>query len=168
VLIDENGDDFHELFETAGAGLAFGWDYTNALLINKNGNDRYTAKMISYGLAQIRSFAFFVDLHGDDEYLFKENAKGIGAATYRPDYETPHKLYAYNSYVKSFGTFIDIGGADKYLSFDSTGRTSPHPLAKNNSLWLQPSREDSTFGADNYGVGIDIEDGTIPEFYKWK
>jgi len=34
-------------------------------------------------------------------------------------------------------------------------------------MWLKPERADSTFGANNFGVGIDIDSGTIPEFFKW-
>ncbi|MBU0982294.1 MAG: hypothetical protein KKA42_00365 [candidate division Zixibacteria bacterium] len=166
ILIDENGDDYHELYETAGAGLAFGWDFTNALLINKHGNDRYTAKMISYGLAEIRSNAFFVDLYGDDEYRFQTNARGMGGATWRADFAKPSKLTPYYTYAKSLGTFIDAGGNDRYISFDDSTETA-HPLATNNSLWLQPARTDSTFGANNYGVGLDVAAGTIPEFFRW-
>jgi hypothetical protein len=166
VLIDEGGDDFHDLFETAGAALGFGWDFTNAFLINKGGDDKYTAKMISYGLAEIRSNAFLIDIGGNDEYLFAEGARGLGDATWRSDFGKPRRLLTYNSYAKSFGGFIDIGGEDSYLSFKD-GNRSPHPLAKNNSIWMQPARTDSTFGANNFGVGIDIEDGTIPELFKW-
>ncbi len=166
ILIDEGGDDFHELYETAGAGLGFGWDFTNALLINKGGNDRYSAKMISFGLAQIRSNAFLFDIGGNDEYMFAKDAVGFGAATWRADYEKPSNLYGYNSYVKSFGGFVDIGGEDFYYSFEADSRMA-HPLAKNNTMWLQPDRADSTFGASNYGVGIDIDSGTVPELFKW-
>jgi hypothetical protein len=166
ILIDESGDDKHELYETAGAALAFGWDFTNAFLINKGGNDIYSAKMISMGLAQIRSVAFLVDIGGDDRYSLGEGAAGLGEATWREGYDKPQRLYAYNSYAKSFGGFIDIGGRDQYYLLGDNGE-SPHPTIVNNSLWLNPSREDSLFGADNYGVGIDIEDGTIPEFFRW-
>jgi len=24
------------------------------------------------------------------------------------------------------------------------------------------------YGADNYGVGIDVEHGTVPELFKWR
>jgi len=167
ILIDEAGDDYHELFETAGAGLAFGWDFTNAILINKGGNDRYTAKMISYGMSQIRSNALFFDLGGNDEYSFAEGAQGLGAATWREDFAKPSRLTPYYTYAKSFGGFIDIGGVDSYYSFKGDTRT-PHPLAKDNAIWLQPAKTDSTYGANNYGVGIDTDSGTVPELYKWE
>jgi hypothetical protein len=166
-LIDEGGDDFHELYETAGAGLAFGWDFTNAILVNKGGNDRYTAKMISYGLAQIRSNALFFDIGGDDEYMFKEGAVGIGAATWREDYAKPSQLTPYYTYAKSFGGFFDVGGRDGYWSFTDDNKRTAHPLAKNDTQWLQPDRADSTFGANNYGIGIDTASGSVPEFFRW-
>lgn len=168
ILIDENGDDRHELYETAGAALGFGWDYTNAFLINKGGNDFYKANMISMGLAQIRSNAFLIDIGGNDEYQLAEGTPGLGEATFREDYRTPSQLTPYYYYAKSIGVFIDIGGDDKYLQFNKeTGVTNSHTSAKNNLLWMQPSREDSTFGWDNYGIGVDTETGIIPEFIKW-
>lgn len=166
ILLDENGNDVHELFETAGAGLGFGWDYTNAFLIDKGGNDYYFAKMISMGVAQIRSCAFLIDIGGDDRYFLKENAKGLGEATFRDDYLNPSQLTPYYTYAYSFGGFIDIGGNDSYFEFNEK-ENRPSTTVKNNSLWFQPNRTDSTFGANNYGIGIDIEEGTIPEFFKW-
>ena len=166
ILIDEAGDDEHILFETAGAGLGFGWDYTNAFLINKGGNDTYHAKMISMGLAQIRSNAFLIDIGGDDRYELGKGTPGLGEATYRDDYGRPSRLTPYYTYSKSFGGFIDIGGRDSYYEFTDTSR-AVHPFAANDTLWLRPARTDSTFGANNYGVGIDIESGTVPELFKW-
>jgi hypothetical protein len=167
ILLDENGNDRHELFETAGAALGFGWDYTNAFLINLNGNDVYRAKMISMGLAQIRSNAFLVDIGGDDVYYLGKGTPGLGEATFRADYLKPSRLTPYYTYAKSFGGFIDIGGVDQYYEFDDDSDIE-HPVAANNKLWLQPSRSDSTFGADNFGVGIDCDRGTVPEFFKWQ
>lgn len=167
ILLDEGGDDKHELFETAGAALGFGWDFTNAFLINRDGDDLYRAKMISMGLAQIRSTAFLIDLGGDDAYYLGEGTPGLGEATYREGYDKPGKLTTYYSYAKSFGGFIDIGGRDVYETFKE-GRRGEHPSAANNTTWFQPARTDSLFGSDNYGVGIDAEEGIIPELEKWK
>lgn len=166
ILLDENGDDTHDLFETAGAALGFGWDYTNAFLIDKNGNDFYSANMISMGVAQIRSNAFLIDIGGDDRYQLKDKMKALGEATYRADYLNPSQLTPYYTYAKSFAGFIDIGGDDKYFLVTDKGLVE-HPLAKNNSTWFQPNHADSTYGANNFGIGIDIEAGTIPEFSKW-
>ena len=168
ILIDEAGNDRHELFETAGAGLGFGWDFTNAFLINYGGNDIYRAKMISMGLAQIRSTAFLIDILGDDQYYLGKDTPGLGEASYREGYAvTPTTLTIYYSYAKSFGGFIDIGGNDQYHWFNDEGETAID-LITNNSTWLQPTREDTLFGYDNYGAGIDIEEGIIPEIEKWE
>jgi len=167
ILIDEGGDDKHELYETAGAGLGFGWDYTNAFLINIGGDDSYRANMISLGLAEIRSNAFLIDIGGDDSYRLKSGALGLGAVDYRDYYKKPAKLVTYYSDSKSFGCFLDIGGDDKYLSFTDSSETT-HEKVKNNHTWFIPAKTDSTFGANNYGVGIDIEEGIISELERWK
>jgi len=118
------------------------------------------------GLAQIRSNAFLIDIGGDDSYYLGENSAGLGEATFRSNFRKPSNLTPYFSYAKSFGGFIDIGGSDNYYSFKGK-KESAHPTAKNNFIWLKPERTDSTFGANNFGVGIDTDSGTIPEFFKW-
>ncbi len=167
ILIDEAGNDRHELFETAGAALGFGWDFTNAFLINKGGDDTYRAKMISMGLAQIRSTALLIDIGGDDTYYLGKGTPGLGEATWREGYGKPGKLTTYYAYANSFGGFIDIGGADRYFSFTDSTETA-HPRAIDNTMWLMPARTDSLFGQNNYGVGIDVEEGTVPELVKWE
>jgi hypothetical protein len=167
ILIDEGGADKHELFETAGAGLGFGWDYTNAFLINLGGNDSYKANMISMGLAQIRSNAFLIDIGGDDLYRLKSGAAGLGEATPREDFAKPSKLTPYYTYCNSVGCLIDIFGTDKYISFADSA-TQAHPRAGDDKFWLAPARNDSSYGAGNFGIGIDIESGLIPEIEKWK
>ncbi|PKK83100.1 MAG: hypothetical protein CVT49_10325 [candidate division Zixibacteria bacterium HGW-Zixibacteria-1] len=167
ILIDEGGNDKHELYETAGAALGFGWDYTNAFLINIGGNDSYLAKMISIGCAEIRSNAFLIDIGGDDTYRLKENALGLGAVDFQKYYAKPSPLVTYYSDSKSIGGFIDIGGKDKYYSFTDSTETI-HPTAADNKFWYIPARADSTFGHNNYGIGVDIETGLIPELERWK
>jgi len=167
ILIDEGGHDRHELYETAGAALGFGWDYTNAILVNIGGDDSYMAEMISMGCAEIRSNAFLIDIGGDDSYLLKKGALGLGAVDFREYYTRPTPLVTYYSDSKSLGAFIDIGGDDSYISFDDSASVE-HETASNDKFWFIPSRTDSTFGYDNYGVGIDIDSGVIPELERWK
>ena len=102
------------MYETAGAALGFGWDFTNAFLINKGGDDHYRANMISMGLAQIRSNAFLIDIGGDDSYALGKGTPGLGEASFRDYYAKPRPLIAYFYYANSFGGFIDIGGTDSY------------------------------------------------------
>ena len=162
VLVDEAGDDKHILYETAGAALAFGWDYTNALFVDRAGNDTYEAKIISYGLSQIRSFAFFFDLGGADSYLYNKGQQGFGAGTFRDDYAKPSELMTYYYYSKSAGIFIDAAGTDNY-SFQEEDETVPADKMKNNSIWRTPDLADPDFGYNNFGIGIDAENGHIPE-----
>ena len=167
IMIDEGGHDRHELYETAGAALGFGWDFTNALLINLGGDDSYRARMISIGLAQIRSQAFLIDIGGDDRYALKEGAVGLGEASYRDYYRRPHPLITYYTDAKSLGCFIDIGGDDTYLIFNDSAQ-SPHPRAADNKFWQAPNPADSTYGAGNYGLGMDVDRGMIPEIEIWR
>ncbi len=169
AIIDEGGNDTHKLWDTAGAGIAFGWDYTIALLLDKGGNDRYEAKIISLGCAQIRSDAFLIDIGGDDYYQLQAGQQGFGAATYREDYDNPSKLSPYNAYAKSFGLLLDIGGTDTYMDWDNENdKLSVNPICSDNKTWFIPSKDDENYGANNFGVGMDVEDGTVPEaeFYK--
>ncbi|MFQ6618744.1 MAG: hypothetical protein ACE5QV_08670, partial [Fidelibacterota bacterium] len=166
ALIDEGGDDTHILYETAGAGLAFGWDYTNALFVDKGGNDSYEARIISFGLAQIRSNAFFFDLGGDDIYKFGKGAEGMGAATFRKDYKVPNPFAPYYTYSNSVGIFIDISGTDKYLQWNyKNDRVEESRKFQNNIMWLNPPEGSENYGYNNFGIGIDSEKGTIPELH---
>lgn len=162
VLIDEAGDDKHILYETAGAAFGFGWDFTNALFIDRAGNDEYSAKMISYGVAQIRSFALFFDMSGADKYIYRQGQQGFGAATYRKDMAQPSELLTYMYYAKSAGIFIDAGGTDNYL-FEEDGKKFAADIYRDGTIWMTPSRTDSTFGFGNFGIGIDADSGLIPE-----
>ncbi len=162
VLVDEAGDDKHLLYETAGAALAFGWDYTNALFVDRAGNDTYEAKIISYGLSQIRSFAFFFDMDGADTYLYNDGQPGFGAGTFRDDYARPGELMTYYYYSKSAGIFIDASGADVY-TVQNDQEAFASDIMQNDAVWWSPEKSDSTFGYNNFGIGIDTEDGYIPE-----
>jgi hypothetical protein len=168
VILDEGGDDKHELWETAGAGIAFGWDYAIAMLYDKGGNDQYIAKIISLGCAQIRSDALLIDIGGDDYYQLAAGQEGFGAATYRDSYDHPSLVSPFDTYAKSFGLLLDIGGKDTYVESDTT-KAKPIPSAKcaDNSNWFSPAKGSEHYGANNYGVGMDIEQGRVPDFELW-
>ncbi len=164
ALIDETGNDLHELRETAGAGLAFGWDYTIALLVNRGGDDRYIAKIISLACAQIRSDAFFFDIGGDDYYQLGRGTDGLGSATYRDSYDKPNRFSPYDYYANSIALFLDIGGLDRYVEIDQEGKSSiPTIGAADNSIWLSPAKDSGRYGAGNFGIGMDAAEGLVPE-----
>ena len=115
ALIDEGGDDEHLLEETGGAGLGFGWDAVNALLLDRAGNDRYEAKVISMGMAMVRSHAWFVDEGGDDVYVLNAGEKGFGEVDRLDTYVQPGRTSTFPFHLPQTGFFLDLGGADRYL-----------------------------------------------------
>lgn len=168
VILDKGGNDTHELWETSGAGIAFGWDYAIAMLYDRGGDDKYIAKIISLGCAQIRSDALLIDIGGNDYYQLGKGQEGLGAATYRESYDHPNALSPFDTYAKSFALFLDIGGKDTYVESDTTKiKSSPSSKCLDNSIWFAPSKSGEHYGANNYGVGLDIEQGRVPDFELW-
>jgi hypothetical protein len=156
ALIDEAGDDVHVLSETAGAGLGFGWDWTNALLLDRSGNDRYEAERISIGCSQIRSQVYFVEGGGDDVYVIPEKGCAFGASPTRPDYLRPDPLAPYMHEGSSVGVFLDLGGTDSYPDTHT---------AREGGRWWNP--EPAKAGPRNLGVGADREGGRVPELDRY-
>lgn len=166
VIIDEGGNDKHVLRETSGAGLAFGWDFTVALLIAKGGDDRYEANRISIGNAQIRSNALLIDIGGNDTYVLGKNGAGFGEASFLQSYAAPAYQYGpYSLYGNSIGLLLDIGGDDKYLDKVAQDATEPSVRSGNNKTWLTPARDHQNFGFRSFGIGLDAETGTVPDLY---
>jgi hypothetical protein len=167
ALLDEGGNDQHVLYETAGAAMAFGWDYANALFVDKAGDDRYEARIISLGLAQVRSNALFFDLGGDDQYQLGRDQPGMGGADFRDDYAKPDPLAPYNSETASFGLLLDAGGNDKYFTWeDKVGRVAS-PGRTNDTTWQSPAPGTPQAGWRNYGLGFDAANGTVPELMRF-
>jgi len=167
ALLDEGGNDQHVLFETAGAALAFGWDYGVALLVDKAGDDRYEAKTLALGLAQIRSNALFFDLGGDDQYQMGAEQAGFGAADFREDYAKPDPLAPYNSETACFGIWIDAGGADRYVRWDDKNGRAVAATQADDRGWRDPAPSSPQFGYRNHGIGLDLPAGTLPELVRF-
>lgn len=169
AVFDETGNDRHELFETAGAGLSFGWDFAVTLMADWQGNDVYSGKIISIANAQIRSNSFLFDLGGDDLYQLSKGTDGMGDASFREDYRTPRPTAPFISYAQSFGILLDIGGTDQYIDVaDSTNARSTRPGCENNATWLHPARASEHFGFDNYGIGIDSDSGSVSDLLRFR
>ncbi len=169
ALFDESGNDKHELFETAGAGLSFGWDFAVTLMVDWAGNDSYTGKIISIANAQIRSNSFLFDFGGDDLYQLNAGTDGMGDASFRDDYRTPRPTVPFTWYAQSYGVLIDVGGKDRYLDYvDSTKTTQTRSGCGDNATWFRPARDSKNFGFGNYGLGIDSDTGTVNEMFIFK
>lgn len=184
ALIDETGDDHHNLFDKrlyfeegetsvkGGAGLGFGWDGGTGILINREGDDRYKSQIISFGLADIRSHAYFFDEGGNDSYFYGKGQTGFGASDSREVYTKPKlgSTYVLNKYSNNLGMFIDSGGNDSYRewnfkeNFDASTKSSRFT---ENSYWLTPPPKDAKKG-NNFGIGLDIEGGTFKVHEFWE
>ena len=100
----------------------------NAFLIDRgDGNDRYLGKIISTGVAEVRSNAFFVDEGGDDLYLLDAGTRGFGDVDERDDYREPGLTHTYPFHLGQVAIFLDLGGRDRYLRRDRTGALVPDP-----------------------------------------
>ncbi len=169
AIFDETGNDRHELFETAGAGISFGWDFAVTLLADWQGNDTYIGKIISIANAQIRSNSFLFDLGGNDLYQLSAGTDGMGEATFREDYRTPRPTAPFLSYAQSFGILIDAGGADQYLDHvDSSSTSAPRVGCSNGTTWLRPAKASDRFGFDNFGIGLDADSGTVGDLLRFR
>ena len=127
VMVDESGNDIHRLVNTSGAGIAFGWDLVNALLLDVRGNDLYEAKIISLGSAEVRSNAFLIDLQGDDSYRFgiKKSPIGLGGVDHRTEYKKVRFFAPYNALVSQIAFLLDLGGKDQYTKLKPKGEPFP-------------------------------------------
>ena len=68
----------------------------------------------------------------------------------------------YYYYSRSAGIFIDAGGTDLY-SIQDSGMVSASGKMKDNSSWWTPEKTDPNFGSNNFGIGLDLEGGFIPD-----
>jgi hypothetical protein len=136
------------------------------MLVDWEGNDTYSGKIISIATAQTRSNSFFFDFGGDDLYQLDQGTDGFGHATYRDDYRTPRPTTPYTWYAESYALFIDTGGDDHYLRRGvQSDEVVTDSTAIPNARWYQPALSSVQFGANNYGIGIDTTEGTVSDFF---
>lgn len=163
ALIDEKGNDRHELWFNRGASIAFGWDYSNILLVDKGGSDLYDGGESCVGVSTGRSQVLLYDATGDDEYRVTTGSAGLGQAAPRDDFIKPDPYAPYMFYSTSWGFLLDCGGNDKYLRRAADSTLHPDTVAVSGRLWKQPM---DTTGAQ-FGGGADFEGGGVPDFEWW-
>jgi hypothetical protein len=157
ALIDEGGNDVHVLGHNAGAAFGFGWDVVNAILLDRGqGNDRYEAKIISFGLGQVRSNGFFLDEGGDDVYVLDAGSQGLGDVDQRPEYAAPGRATTFPYHVGQVGVFLDLGGTDAYRRRAADGALVPDPDAKDGATWHLRGREHRSRAGPNVSIGRDL------------
>ncbi len=168
ALIDESGDDTHLLGANAGAAYGFGWDVVNAFLIDRgDGNDRYLAKIISTGLAMVRSNAFFIDEGGDDLYVLDRGTRGFGAVDHRENYDTPPRSCSYPYLLDQVAIFLDLGGEDRYYRRGKGLPLAPDPRAGNSRTWNLAREEGRPGQGLNRSLGRDVDSGRIGFLDAW-
>ena len=158
-----------------GAGLAFAWDFCVSLLVDKGGDDTYAGRIISGARAMIRSTAILADLgDGDDTYTLPDGAgAGSAASSYHGVADTLLQSFEIeygpaSNYGTNFALFLDAGGTDHYRAWSDDGEHRPHALWRDGHTWRQPSPDAEDYGNDSYGIGMDVEGGTIPEFHRFQ
>ncbi len=180
VLLDEGGNDQHLVEETSSNSLAFGHDFTIALLVNHGGNDIYETERPGLGYSINRSVAMLIDIGGDDVYRDEPKSRPGMAICDEGRLAGWDSYSTYFADSSSVGLFLDIGGMDQYeicrISPDrhrlhaieedeteSTGDQSTEgtiAACSNNMIWLDP--EDSlNYEVRNFSIGVDREQGEI-------
>jgi hypothetical protein len=169
ALIDEGGNDRHEMWEDPGAALAFGWDVVNAFLIDRGeGNDYYEADRISLGVAEVRSNAFFLDEGGDDTYVVKPKGKFLGDVDERDSYRTPGRTADFPWRLGQVGVFLDLGGADKYLARANEGEEPvPRETGADDRTWNLRKRDPASRAGPNVSIGRDVARGRLGFLDPW-
>jgi len=149
VLVDEAGDDQHLTEENANNSLAFGHDFTHAILYEGGGNDVYDVRNHGIAYAINRSVAMLIDAGGDDTYR-SEKTERPGFALNNRSFRARDGVSTYFADTTSLALFLDIGGADHYWT----------RAVGNDRHWLDPP--DSPNWADrNFSVGVDRAAGAL-------
>jgi len=154
AVIDEAGDDEHRAVHTGTCALGFGWDYTNALMFDRSGDDLYVGHEAVLGVANGRSSALAIDLAGDDRYELSGTGAAFGQAGAMPQIERRDPSRPYFHEGTSLGLFLDADGADAYLRAGS-----PDPVAADTFFTVSPAPGDPRFELRNFGVGLDVRGG---------
>jgi hypothetical protein len=104
------------------SALGLGHDFSNALVLEGGGNDRYRAPRWSLGATTCRGSGVFIELSGNDEYTPLAGETLGAAGNTCSDAAWP-----------SFGLFVDAGGEDAYAA-----------RGNDDSIWALPP-EDPVF-----------------------
>jgi len=146
VMVDETGDDRHLTEENSHISLAWGHDFTVAVLLDASGNDVYSVDDSGMAYSINRSVALLLDLAGDDTYKTKKVPRP-GFAKEEPRFREKDGVVSYFADTTSIGLFLDIGGVDTYWGD-----------LKNNHHWLDDP-ESPNWKDRNFSVGVDRERG---------
>ena len=129
VLVDNEGNDHY----VCGTGQGSGIHVTNAILIDKKGDDVYEGGFRAGGSGGDRSPGFLIDYEGNDTYISSTSSYG-----------TACKPFAYS-------LFIDYKGDDKYICEKPTGPVLMNDWHSFGGVWPE-----SDPNAWPYAISLDL------------
>jgi len=141
---------------TGTCALGFGWDYTNALMFDREGDDLYVGTEAILGVANGRSTALAIDLAGDDRYQVSGTGEAFGVAGAMDLIERLDPAWPYFHEGASLGLFLDVGGQDRYQRGDG-----PDPIAAEGFYRRHPAAGDEAAAQRNMGAGLDAPEGVV-------
>jgi hypothetical protein len=178
VFIDETGDDLHVAEVNSNMCIGWGHDFTIALFVEGDGDDRYEVHENGLSYSINRSVTAVFDLGGSDEY--------IGAAGHRPGMAQADKRFEarggvsdYFADTTSLALFLDVGGTDRYLTWEPPADTNQDDdAARGEVKEADAAREPAPFGGGdnthwldepgsmnlqtrNFSIGVDRPDGAV-------
>ncbi|MDY7110353.1 MAG: hypothetical protein SYC29_17120 [Planctomycetota bacterium] len=183
VLLDEGGDDKHLAEETSSNSIAFGHDFTVALLVNLGGDDVYETENPGLGYSINRSVAMLIDIEGRDTYRGHPTTRPGMARYDKSRFDNWDGYTTYFADATSIGLFLDVGGRDVYEQcLADPKRHRLHPIRENMPGRVNPDDveaskgtiascgNDATWGdeadspnhaARNFSVGVDRAEGEV-------
>jgi hypothetical protein len=144
--VDEAGDD--RRICRATNGIAFGHDFTLAVLADLAGDDRYECPNDVIARSINRSVAMLLDASGDDVYRSGEKGRP-GAATFDAKMLERRAPSVYWTEPTSIGLFVDAGGGK-----DDYGVLDPASVTSDGAAWADAPASDNV-RARNFGIGLD-------------
>jgi hypothetical protein len=138
ALWDASGNDvYNEHARRLNVTLGGGHDFSNAFLLDDDGDDVYFAPNLSLGAGNEDGFGLLLDRRGDDAYTCSSNFS-LGNAHVSPDSGARRTF-------PTAGLFLDADGTDTWDRPDTT-------LPANDAVWTQRMHAAETF---EYGAGVD-------------
>ena len=149
VFLEDGGNDrYNQRDDVRATATGQGHDYSVGWLIDRGGDDVYTAPGLGLGGGNDNGIGYFIEGGGDDRYEVPDGRTFGGAGIGANEGGRPGRL--------CLGVFVDAGGLDEYVSIpDEDGQA-----IGNDRTWrLSDRRPDKKRGEK--GGGIDASEGEL-------
>ena len=142
-------DRYNRRYVPVATSLGAGIDFTVAFHLDEGGHDEYGAPGLSFGVGLANGLGVFLDLGGHDLYeAAAEPSFGwasLGGADERS---------ALRRGILSVGLFLDVGGEDVY-------RIGSVDQVRDGHVWMNPSPTPSDPETREFGIGMDLDEGSV-------